>query len=88
MTDPMGHFRPCEACGQPTRAYFNDTPVDVQLTAAEAVARGVEPDMVVDIPCGSYGLTLWGIVRIVDEPVETWPYLGQAPKKSRKDPAP
>jgi hypothetical protein len=80
MTPP---FTTCEACGGPARHYFNDTPLDVALTAEQAAAKGVAADMVVDIPCGSFGLTMWGIVRIVDEPVETWGYLGDGPNKAK-----
>ena len=61
---------------------------DVAIRADRIVEVGDIPenataDMVVDVPCGSFGLTAWGIVRIVADPVETWGYLGDGPKKAK-----
>jgi hypothetical protein len=66
----------CEACDQPTKFYLNDSPYDVQLTPAVAASRGLADGDIVE---GDwfYGLTAWGIVRVVETPAAKWPMRGR-----------
>lgn len=67
---------PCPCCGTDVPAYFNDSPYDVQITSETATARGVSEGDIVEWPA-AYGLTAWGLVRIVESPAAKWPEWGR-----------
>jgi hypothetical protein len=66
----------CEACDRPAKSYLNDSPFDVQLTPAVAASRGLADGDIVE-GAWFYGLTAWGIVRVVDAPAKAWPTWGR-----------